>query len=1607
MKDLRINGTEKKHGLKERFLNAYTQLIEFNVVNDYLFAFLSILEAFQLLYFPFRYPVGQTLTYGYLKTFFGFCILVPYLIDNTNNSILLYFWIVMQCLFLLFFCLFFLIIAKFCEARYKPSLVWRLVLRALSFFFVSLKTSSIIPVVYILTLPIVCSNGISCWNGSYIAVSVLSIFGLFLVFFLSEAAELYGDYYINSALPWAQPDSNSKLIFQVFKIIFTFYIAADTTNAYAPYVYPIAILVLCYLAYFQFSGINYYKTRIQILRTLRTGTLLTCLIAVYLSKAFTSNIDLGVGFLIIIGGIGISIAIEMRKEILIHNVLKEDLTVSGNEIMLINAVSKLINLPILLQKNHDILWNLIGILNIHKQKCKNPDCQCKGIEKQMQYRRGSKDMSLEESPLKGSSIQSNELISKFQKERQPEQWHILIGILLDGVILKFPKSVTLRLQIAFYQEFIEKNFHKAYFQLIKTESKEGTFGEELAIHRMKILLDQDISRQETEKVNKEIELDLNVFVKFEEKRRELEESLRTCTQKVIQFWGLLLSQNVKIDKIYNLGGKISSEMKKSHQTFNEIIQIFPDHIMTYTTFSYFLKNVANNEVEAEEYKQKADQIKANLEGLNKKTFSDDLSFSINRENAIIIISGNLESLGVIANVNEHTQDIFGFSYNDLVGFSINRIIPKNIAVLHDSFLIQFFETGKPKILSKEIFTFGQNKNGILVPIAILVKTMPGLTNGLQYISFIRRDLPYISKKYIKFPYKYHANSKLNFIMTDFLGNIIGITERTARTFFIPNDYFEKKKSLFKEQLNIEILNNKLILPEFTEEIKKGTTLKLNFKAFLRMLDRDYLTQDEDIFLENQKDEIEVYIQLMEFEFSFKASYKVFAFVKITQKKQQNQLLKDIKEEDSSQGNEELNVFGDTASSSAASTLTINDKIKTLVKDLKKNIFEQKESKQIIIVRSLIYGTLFLIFALSLVDLVYFCLTLTGIDNLAKLDESANYRRNMFATFLEEFQSYRNLALGLDLNVTQYENNRYGTLKQSLSNIMENIKNNEYSFLDYLKNVNIQKITDIMSAPGVNLDTILINSDIIYTSQSLSIILFEVLATANRVLNEDSITNLDTPFISRMYNKFPMKAKTMTQVEKDVYFIIINGLYNVMNASSQICDIIPDYHNYLLDSEETLYYILHSIRFGIILAIVIFSLPAIRKVQGSKRIILKFFAEVPKKKLGALLKCCELFFNRPSQFTKAKIKRDSSDEVDLNHLMPRGPNMEIVMPTEYKTIETGEAVVTDKEELLNLIKKSPEIESPHLPDNKNSENPDEGEKYLEERFKEERRKKFLSYKAEVGLIFFFFFVCMLIIAASQGGLLSFEITIHTLFDSDFKFETVIQSRWFNLAASIVYLQASTKNYQIIDPSFNKEYFPSYISTALSIEDTMDQIQTNYPSNQAGNVALMATFVQGDYCSLLWSNNLINTTHITLDWCSIVFDGIMENGMKSTVFFLLSYYKSVYGNLTLGYDIQNYTTLLYDKLIFEEVLVPTFDYFIHNTKQTQYDYTTLALVQIIFYYIAFYMMLVITLFILLKYFVGRLNNELWNAKGIVTLLPLDIITQNKSLKEEFSEQIGTMV
>lgn len=145
-------------------------------------------------------------------------------------------------------------------------------------------------------------------------------------------------------------------------------------------------------------------------------------------------------------------------------------------------------------------------------------------------------------------------------------------------------------------------------------------------------------------------------------------------------------------------------------------------------------------------------------------------------NAIIDAVITINNKGNILSINAATEKMFGYSEYDLLGKNIKLLMPKSIAVKHDSYIDDYHQTRDAKIIGTDRKVMAIKKNGQEFPIHLSIAELsPDENNNIRYVGTCH-DLSSFTKQQNKLQriQKMDALGKLTGGIAHDFNNILGI-----------------------------------------------------------------------------------------------------------------------------------------------------------------------------------------------------------------------------------------------------------------------------------------------------------------------------------------------------------------------------------------------------------------------------------------------------------------------------------------------------------------------------------------------------------------------------------------------------------------------------------------------------------------------------------------------------------------------------------------------------------------------------------------------------------------------------------------------------------------
>jgi len=132
-------------------------------------------------------------------------------------------------------------------------------------------------------------------------------------------------------------------------------------------------------------------------------------------------------------------------------------------------------------------------------------------------------------------------------------------------------------------------------------------------------------------------------------------------------------------------------------------------------------------------KQTVDELNHSRHQLLEREAKLNSILNASIEGIIVIDTG-----GTIVSVNTAVENIFGYTAEELIGYTVNLLMPITMRKKHDSYLEKYLRIFIPKVIGQIREVEGLCKDGSLVPLDMTIAAFP--LDGMQYYSGIVRDV---------------------------------------------------------------------------------------------------------------------------------------------------------------------------------------------------------------------------------------------------------------------------------------------------------------------------------------------------------------------------------------------------------------------------------------------------------------------------------------------------------------------------------------------------------------------------------------------------------------------------------------------------------------------------------------------------------------------------------------------------------------------------------------------------------------------------------------------------------------------------------------------------
>jgi PAS domain-containing protein len=228
---------------------------------------------------------------------------------------------------------------------------------------------------------------------------------------------------------------------------------------------------------------------------------------------------------------------------------------------------------------------------------------------------------------------------------------------------------------------------------------------------------------------KEQSTDVANYLEFKQNRELVDISANEATRYLVKFWTELLEPQPDIDTLASIGQSAREALSRTLGYIDRLLQLNPNSIPVLQLSGMIYLELTGEVQRAVANFERADQIES-----EKKRISLEFDYSeflqcmqhnldiFDDDNGVITISVNTESIGIIESVNPALLRMFGYTReSDLIGKSVNVLIPEPISSQHDSLITSYMSSRKGHMLNTTRMIFGLHHLQYLVGLSMHVR----------------------------------------------------------------------------------------------------------------------------------------------------------------------------------------------------------------------------------------------------------------------------------------------------------------------------------------------------------------------------------------------------------------------------------------------------------------------------------------------------------------------------------------------------------------------------------------------------------------------------------------------------------------------------------------------------------------------------------------------------------------------------------------------------------------------------------------------------------------------------------------------------------------------
>lgn len=202
-------------------------------------------------------------------------------------------------------------------------------------------------------------------------------------------------------------------------------------------------------------------------------------------------------------------------------------------------------------------------------------------------------------------------------------------------------------------------------------------------------------------------------------------------------------------------------------------------------------------------------------------------------------------MGIITNCNNEVNRLLGYTKPEIIGESVDMIMPKIYADYHTNFMLSYFDKDKGKAMNNERMVYSMSKDGYIIPCTLLIKVLPSLFDGIQIVGFLKEK----ESENILDEDKKHEDNYILYGEPN--GMVYGVTKSCFNNFSIRSSLTYGKCPNMSE-LTLEMIAPEVLEPKNLDDYKSNSGVLVTLDTTVILQNYPFDDDDENDDLEQEK-----------------------------------------------------------------------------------------------------------------------------------------------------------------------------------------------------------------------------------------------------------------------------------------------------------------------------------------------------------------------------------------------------------------------------------------------------------------------------------------------------------------------------------------------------------------------------------------------------------------------------------------------------------------------------------------------------------------------------------------------------------------------------------